>query len=324
MSSKLSLYADDDETTVITTMVDVEVGVASDVTVGAHVLLDAVSSASVDVVAAATERWTENRIEAGVTAAGQVVELDLSLAFVHSGENDWTSDSVQVTAGKELAQKNTLVQMGYAYTQNQVGRAYDPVFERDLDAHTFELGGTQLLDPRTLLGLTYTYQRSDGYQASPYRFVTTEAGMSFPELHPERRSRHGITLRALRAIGDTMGLDTTYRLYTDGWGVTSHTVGAALAVELGDATDAHLYGRAYYQSAAEFFEESYASPMVYMSADRELGSFWDVGGGLKLARSIGPATLDAKVSGIYYRFLDFARLEGRVAIVTTGGVAWQW
>lgn len=61
-----------------------------------------------------------------------------------------------------------------------------------------------------------------------------------------------------------------------------------------------------------------------MTVDRELSTFWDAMGGLKLAYLGKSWDLDAKVDAIVYRFEDYARLRGRVAIVWGLGVTWRW
>lgn len=324
LDSELALYADDDATTVVSTMVGGDVRLPVPVIVDAHALVDAVSSASVDVVSAATPRWTENRIELGARARARAGELEASLAYVTSGENDWRSHAVTAGVSRALADDNATLQLGYGYTTNQIGRAFDPTFERSLGVHAAEVGLTQILGPRTLGSVAYTLQRADGYQSSPYRFVTAAGGVTVPETHPTDRTRHAVTLRLMRAVGEATSLDSSYRLYVDGWGVASHTAQLALTRELTETLDLRVRGRAYYQGSADFYEEQYAMPMRYMSADRELSRFWDVGGGVKLAWFGESFELALKADGVYYRFLDFARLTGRVAIVTGGGLTWRW
>jgi hypothetical protein len=324
VETSVALYADDDETTVVTSLVDGQVRLPAPVVVDAHALVDAVSSASVDVISAATTVWTENRVELGASAVARLAETDLSAGYVTSGENDWRSHTALLGVSRQIFEKNTTLSAGYAYTDNRIGRAYDPMFERSLVVHGGEVGVSQLLDDRTLVGATYTVQHSVGYHASPYRFVTTASGLASPELHPGDRTRHGVTLRVLRAIGDAASLDAQYRLYSDGWGVRSHTGTIAWTRELGDTIDLRIRARGYYQGAADFYRETYDMPMRYMSADRELSTFWDTTLGLKLSWTGERWAFDAKIDGSYYRFLDFARLEGRVALVTAGGVRWSW
>lgn len=326
VSTAVSVYADDDETQVVTTVVDGEVHVARPVSVGVHALVDAVSSASVDVVSAATSRWDENRVETGIRAAVDgPADSTTSLAFVRSVENDWTSNSLQLLLGRDLAGKSARVEAGYGFTRNAIGRADDPVFARELDVHTAELGLRQLWNERTQLLASYTLQLASGYQASPYRLVTTmDEAFSLPESHPDRRVRHGLTVGAVRAVGARAGWTNTYRLYRDDWGVQSHTLTSSIAVEVSERWDLRARARVYYQRAADFYREEYASPARIMTADRELARFADGAASVRAAWHAGPFEIDAGCEGIYYRFFDFARLAGRLALVATAGARITW
>ncbi len=320
-----SVYTDDDETTIITSYVGTELGLPGGARFGAHGLVDIISTASVDVVAAATSSFEEVRVEFGARAGMVVSEgVDLGLAFVRSAENDWTSYSPQLTSSFELFEKNTTLSFGYGFSYNQVGRSGDPNFEQRLDAHTTQLGVTQLLDKKTLLGAAYTLSFAKGWQSSPYRYVRIAAGPSVLERHPETRLRHAGTLNALRHLRKGLALDGSYRFYGDDWGVMSHTATAALRMDFSRHFDARLRVRGYYQSAAEFWQESYTQTMRYMSLDRELGTFWDVGGGAKIGWHNSMWEINVKADAIYYRVIDFSLLDSRLALVTDLGVGLKW
>jgi hypothetical protein len=324
VDATVGVYADDDETTVLTTLVTGDVRLPIPVAVSAHALVDVVSSASVDVVSAATSRWDETRIELGARTATRVADTDATLGYTTSGENDWRSHALEVGVSRELARKNTTIGLGYGYIHNRVGRAMDPTFAESLVVHGGQLSVTQVLGKRALGTVAYTVQAARGYQASPYRFVTAEDGGARPETHPDDRLRHAVSVRILRAAGRAATLDAQYRIYVDDWGIASHTVTASFTRQLSDTLELRVRGRGYYQGRAAFYQESYAMPMRYMSADRELSTFWDAGGGVRLAWRGDRLEIGAKVDGVYYRFLDFARLAGRVAVVTNGGVTWRW
>jgi len=323
-SGRVGVYVDDDATTVITSVVDVGAALGDRVDAGAHALVDRVSSASVDVVSAATGRWREDRLEAGVRAALRALGFSWDAGWVHSWENDWRSQGLSLALRRELAQRNTTVQLSYGLTDNHIGRAHDPTFEEQLTTHTGEVSLTQLWDPRTWVAVIYTFQRQQGYQSSPYRYVSALDGSTQAERHPERRARHAVTLRLVRAIGAHAGWDTSYRVYTDTWGLRSHTLSTALRWQLGDAWDLDLSLRGYLQGDARFYRETYAVSARYMSADRELSRFWDVGRGGRLAWSAGAWRVSASVEGVYYRFINFARLPGRAALVTNAGATWSF
>lgn len=326
VNAKGSLYADDDDTTVWTALVDAEVSLPADSRVGAHALIDVISAASVDVVSAATERFDETRIELGGRAGMRVTDdVDLGVGFVHSQENDWESFAPSANLTAELFKRNTTLNAGYGFTHNRVGRAEDPSFQQQLDNHTAQASVTQVIDEMSLLSLSYTFQASLGFQSSPYRFVTAFGGVfSTPERHPDERYRHALTVSGLRYLAKDVGLEASYRFYGDDWGVLSHTTHAGLRFLFADFVDLRVRGRFYYQVAADFWREQYDEQLTFMSLDRELSTFWDAGGGIKLGFRGDVWHASAKVDGIYYRFVDFSRLDGRVAVVADlgGGVRW--
>src|SRR5262249_37749514 len=125
-------------------------------------------------------------------------------------------------------------------------------------------------------------------------------------------------------LGSDNVIDASYRAYLDDWGVLSHTVELAYARAITDGLLLRIRARGYRQKHASFYEETYEMPMRYMTVDRELSTFWDAMGGMKLGWSSDHLDLDAKVDGILYEFDDYARLRGRVALVTGMGVTWRW
>ena len=321
----LAMYADSDHTTVVTSVAEGSVRLKQPVVVNAHALIDAVSSASVDVVSAATARFTENRVELGTNAQiGFSQATEGTIGYTHSGENDWQSHAIELGLTRDLAKKNAKLTLGYGFTRNYVGRAHDPSFEKQLDVQGAQLGLSQVLGKKTLATLAYTLSYASGYQGSPYRFITLMNGFSAPESPPEARTRHAFTGRIMHVFGDANVVDAQYRLYVDDWGILSHTAELAYTRELSHAWSLRLRARGYRQNHASFYEETYDMPMRYMTVDRELSTFWDGMAGLKLAYLGETWDLDAKLDGIVYRFEDYARLRGRVAVVTGLGVTWRW
>jgi hypothetical protein len=321
----VAMYADSDRTTVVTSVAEGSVRLPVPAIVNAHALVDAVSSASVDVVSAATSRFTENRIELGANSQiGFSQSTEGSIGYTHSQENDWQSHAVELGLSRELAEKNTKLTLGYGFTRNYVGRAHDPNFEKLLDVHGAQLGIAQVLGKKTLATFAYTISYLTGYQGSPYRFITLMDGFSAPESPPESRMRHAFTGRIMHMIGRANVVDAQYRFYFDDWGIASHTVELAYTRTLSRAWALRLRARGYRQNHASFYQETYEMPMRYMTVDRELSTFWDATGGVKLGYIGQSFDVDAKLDGIVYRFDDYARLRGRVAIVSGLGATWRW
>ncbi len=322
--SRVLVYDDDDATTVVTSIASAEATLPKKVTVGAYAVLDAVSSASVDVVSAATGRWTENRVEAGATLAAPIAGTKVSMGATRSQENDWLSHTIAAGASREFFERNTIVTAGYAFTRNKVGRAMDPTFEESLLAHSAEISVGQLLDRKTRAGVAYTFQALSGFQSSPYRYVAATDGATVAEVHPERRKRHALSAFALRSLTPRLSTRLSYRLYRDDWGIWSHTGSLRFAVEVSEHIRVALDARMYNQNRADFYRGSYSTSFAYMSRDRELASFWDAGAGGEVAAQLGPVTLDARIGAIRYRFRNFPSLPKRIAILAGAGAKVEW
>src|SRR5262249_43652704 len=161
------------------------------------------------------ELGTEAQVALGDATEG-------SIGYTHSGENDWQSHAVELGISHDLAHKNAKLTLGLGFTKNDVGRAHDPSFEKNLDVGGAQLGLAQVLGKKTLATIAYTISHASGYQGSPYRFITTMDGFSAPESPPELRTRHAFTARILHTIGRSYVLDAQYRFYLDDWGILSH------------------------------------------------------------------------------------------------------
>ncbi len=322
--SRYLLYADDDATTVSTGVVDAKLQLPQEVQMGAHFLLDAVSSASVDVVSAATERWTETRGELGIRASRPVAGSEFGLGYVRSMEEDWTSDTLQLGIGRDFFQRNFRVESKVGVVQNQIGRASDPVFEEEMQALFADLGVSQLLDPKSRVGLSYGLQSADGYQSSVYRYVQARDGTRKPETHPENRLRQSISGYALRELHPLLTARLQYRFYFDDWGIRSHTAELRLRVDLSDSFFIGWHARGYQQSDADFYRKEYLQNQKYMSADRELSRFWNVGSGVNAGTFLGPVLVDAKIAVTHYSFKNFAALPTRLATMVGAGASVPW
>ncbi len=321
-----SVYLDDDDTQIYTTLADGEVALPGATSLGAHVLVDVISTASVDVISAATPSFDEVRVEFGATAGIFITpEVELDVGFTHSAEGDWLAYLPSATLAFDLFERNTRLDVGYGLAYNQVGRANDPTFDEQLLAHTAEAGITQVLGRGTVGGLRYTFRSASGWQSSPYRTVTLRDGStSFFERHPDTRLRHAVVAHLIQHVADGVGMFLSYRFYGDDWGILSHTGTAELRFATDSGFGVRLRARGYYQDDAYFWHEQYDAPLKFMSSDRELSAFWDLGGGVKLSYEQESWRIDLKVDATRYEFMNYARLEGRVSIVSNLGATINW
>lgn len=324
IDTRSGLYQDTDRTTIITNNVAAR-GQAGVFGVQARYLVDVISSASVDVVTAATGRFHEVRQETEGGLSYKDDDRKISGSYIYSTENDWSSHTGTASLLQDVARHAVTLKLAGSYVANDVGRAGDPNFHRRLTVAGGSAGATFVASPRDLVDLGYTLSYGDGYQASPYRFVFLRAsagplGAAMPETDPRVRVRHAVTLRYNRHLFHDTALRSHARAYIDDWGVASVTAGTEYVVGFGN-WETGLFVRGYGQQHATFYQPEYATPMKYMTADRELATFFDAFGGARLAwrrTRLGPFEemhAEAKASGFYFHFIDFPRLESRSGII---------
>lgn len=322
-----ALYKDSDHTTITTLGARAAVEPVPTLRIGGGYLADIVSSASVDVVSAATKSFEETRHEGDGDATLLLDDVEIGGRYRYSVENDWRSHTGVLHGVQRTMQKNTEYGFTLALSWNAVGRTGDPHFSRRLMSYGYAANVTQLLDPRTVVSFVYDGSYNRGFQSSPYRYVvTSDRQFTVLEHHPEVRTRHALGVGALRHLGRSTSGRLDYRIYVDDWGVGAHTAELRFSRDLGEFLSLSLRERFYAQGAAWFYEQTYAAPRRYMSADRELSSFWDsfTGGIIAVeVERVGPfATLGADVAADYFffRFKNYTPLVSRSGFVASIGI----
>lgn len=352
------VYTDTDNVVVVSPQAAVKHAFADDGgELGARVVVDAISAASVDVISAATTRFSEVREEVDVAASRRLGAWLPALRYRFSTEPDWRSHGGGVAVQRRLGGADTTLSAAYDLTLDTVGRSGTPfdVWSRSLTTHSGELSLTQVLSPTTVVRVVYTLVAQTGYLEKPYRYVPLfdPAGIDAaradgvtldldtfdryrlperpPEEVPDRRFRHAAAVRGLRYVRALDGsLRADYRFYGDSWGVFGHTVELALAVPIGESLLVEVYDRAYLQTAARFWRREYvvAAPGElprWRSVDRDLGSYVSDTLGARLEwRHAGlglAAYAEADVMGT--RFSDYLFLERRLALVGQLGLRWS-
>jgi hypothetical protein len=332
----VSMYTDDDATTVVSPRTRVTGRPHEDWSISAGWAADVTTSASVDVTTSATPRaeaWRETRHEVFGSVGTTQGDVGASAGAVYSTEEDWDSIGVGGGASLDLLQRNVTLSGRYGLSLETVGRAKDANFARPLTVHTGEAGFTQVLSPSAIGQVTYTLTAAQGYQQSVYRYVPVQRMFSetvLPETHPDSRLRHAITLRANQHVFSDSAVQGDYRLYLDDWGVLSHTVGLRYLVHFDSGLTLRLRARGYLQGGADFYRDEYESTdgtvPTFVSRDREISDLVGLLGGLKAAwrlDDVGPISyleIDAKADVFRYAYSDYEELSGRVGWVGEGGL----
>jgi hypothetical protein len=331
---RAGVYHDSDATTIVTSAVAGKAWPHERVSIAGRYLVDVVSTASVDVVSAATDRWDELRHE-GLGALGyKDSDRSASGTYIYSVENDWRSHTGALSLAHDVLDHQLTIGLGGSFVYNEVGRAEDANFDERMLAGTANADVSAVASKRDLLGLTYSFSYVTGFQESPYRFVRFDgplpgAQLSTAERHPDTRMRHALGGRWHRYVARGMVLRTHARGYLDDWGVASGTVGIDYVFGV-DAFEIALLSRGYIQKAAAFYREVYEEELRYMTADRELSTFFDVFGGLRLGFDVEDAGPFLSIHGdvvskaFYYKFFDFPALPERYGLVAELGLGATW
>lgn len=325
--ARSSIYQDTDHTFISTTAVAASVKPVDFLSFRGRYIADVVTSASVDVVSAATGAFDELRHEGLGSVAYKDSNQTASLTYVYSTEHDWSSHSGSASYSRDFAAHQVTVGLGGSFTANDVGRSDDPNFHRSLLQGSASATVGLVATKRDLVNFDYTFVYLNGYQASPYRFVRiSDASVTIPGIYvagpeapPERRARHALAARWNHAVGTDSALKSHIRGYLDDWGIRSVTAGTEFVVGLG-AFDLGMFVRGYAQSKVAFYQPIYDRPRRYMTSDRELATFVDAFGGLRLAfgKKVGfleELRAEAKVTGFAFHFFDFPRLTNRYGII---------
>jgi hypothetical protein len=325
--ARAAVYHDSDFTTVTTLGARGLLELPDLVRVTGAYLADVVSTASVDVVSAATGRWHETRHEATGEVTAFIEDLALSGAYRYSIENDWKSHTIGAGAVLGLFEKNTELGVSGTLALNQVGRASDATFSEELDSHGYEITASQLLDPRTIIALAYSGSYNLGFQSSPYRFVSTsDRRFTFLERHPDARLRHAAAVELTRYLFAQTSGSAKYRFYADDWGVVGYTGELRLMSDVSEFLSVAVRERVYLQKGASFYRSSYDQPRRYMSVDRELSTFWDSFSGAELLLEldrVGPFRrigADVSFDFFYFSFQDYPLLDQRTGVFVAGGL----
>jgi hypothetical protein len=250
------------------------------VSLSASYYVDMVTNASVDVVTTASP-YKERRNETGFGLDFAVRDALVSISTSRSSEPDYKAGAVSVDIAQETFGGMTTVSLGYTRAVDQVGQRDRGFFDEAMHWR-YRLGVTQILTPRWIASANVEAVADDGYLGSPYRAARV-FGAAVPERNPRTRSSRAIKLRVLGEVIDNLALRADYRYYWDNWDITSHTVEGGVGRRFGTQWLGDAYVRYYSQDRALFYSDNATAETLYVSRNRQLGTYTSVGLGAKVA-----------------------------------------
>lgn len=348
------IYNDSDNVVVFSPQVGVNQALDNDGgSVSARFTVDALSSASVDVVSSATYRFSEIRYEGDVAATKKFGKWQPSVGYRTSYEPDYRSHGVRYGLARRVT-GDTTVSANLSSTFDRIGRTGTPFsnFSRNLFVQSADVSLAQNLSRNTVVRAAYSFTGQFGYMEKPYRSVPlfteaavaqaqTQGGLNLEnfssfslgprplESVPDQRYRHALGVRGLHyleKLRGSVGLD--YRIYLDSWGMHAHTMQPGLKVELGRKWMVSAWTRFHWQSSVSFWQRSYVVPSAevvprWRSADRSLSRSWHTTPGVRAEYDTPRFAFYGDLSIMFSRFPEFMYLDRRTAGVFLIGARWK-
>jgi hypothetical protein len=282
-------YWRDRNTRVIQPEVDITKDLSTGTTIGAHYLLDAITSASLAAGVIQDHPFTELRNEVGVSIGQRIGPTQHTVSYSYSSESDYWAHTLSVASNFDFFQKNSTLGLVTSYGSDVIALRQSPtVYVKlgGLQTFGFIASWTQVLS-RTMLGMieydatvsgfgsakggvTGSPDATTGFQSNAYRAVNL-GGAPARESVPFQRVRQSFSA-ALHILFPTHGvlvpyvaIRPSYRYYFDDWSVHASTVELRTFLPVGPV-EFRVTGRYYTQTAASFYDDDGGVPNYTGSA----------------------------------------------------------
>jgi hypothetical protein len=242
----------------------------------ANYYVDAITSASIDVVVSGASEYTERREQKSLALDYLRGKSTYTLSYVNSAENDYKASTWSLGISQDMFGDLTTVSFGYSQGLDKVSSSVDQAFAEEIERRNYRVGVTQVLTRNMLLSLNFETVTEQGYLQNPYRFmryVNPLGGyIRAPEEFPSTRTGNAGSGRLKYYLPWRAALEGQYRFYTDTWGIFAHTAGLGYTHPLKSGRWV-LTGsyRFYKQNNAVFFSDlfPYEDAQNFMARDKE-------------------------------------------------------
>ena len=252
------------------------------VSIAGNYYVDNVSSASIDVVTSGASEYSEQRDEYSLSGDYLYGKSIFSAGYTNSDESDYTADTYFFNVSQDFFGDLTNLSFGYARGDDEVRQNGNDEFEEEIERNSYRLSLSQVLAPNLLLALNYEAITDEGYLNNPYRvyrYLTNplDPGEGFQqatEVYPNTRTSDAAGIKFLYRLPWRASLGTSYRYFTDDWGIDAHTGQLSYTHAFGSHWMVDLKYRYYDQGAADFYSDLFLFPSQdekdYRARDKEL------------------------------------------------------
>ena len=244
-----------------------------------------------------TQLWDLRRA-ANLGLDYQIGRQTLTPGFAWSSEHDYLSYALSLNDAIQFNDKNTTLQLGVSHNFDSV-RESDRVTWKGKDSTEGVIGLSQLLSPRDIFNVAFTFGNDSGYLSDPYRQAEYHPDI-FPDGYvigvPERRPAHRtkeILFTSLTHHFDSLdaSLEGSYRFYHDSYGVFANTLGLTWHQWLTKYFMVEPLFRFSEESSASFYSTTFTGsfttdPDGFHSSDYRLSEFYSLDYGAQITANI--------------------------------------
>lgn len=221
----------------------------------------------------------DTRYEKGVKLTRYFERSAIGFGMSNSTEHDYISNAFSLDGRMASDDQNTTYNAGIGVSRDRIDPVNQVVNNETKNSFDMMVGVTQAWSSQDLVQLNLTHKSASGYMNDPYKMAENRPRDRNQEILLVRWNHH------LPSRGTT--LRSSYRYYTDTYGVRAHTVDLGYVIPYSDRLTLTPSGRYYAQRAASFYFDPvagnpYAMPSSgYYSADQRLSAFGAVTVGAK-------------------------------------------
>jgi Protein of unknown function (DUF3570) len=244
----------------------------------ANYYVDAISSASIDVVTTASP-YKERREQKSLSVEYLHGKSTYSAGYITSKENDYDANTVFASVSQDMFGDLTTVTLGYSQGKDTIGKRGEPDFQMPLTRRNYRVGVTQILTRNMLLSLNYEATTEQGYLQNPYRTMRY-AGPSpgsytrAAETYPGTRTGTAGSASLKYYLPWRAAVQGMYRFYSDTWGIVASTAEVEYTHPLGRRLVLNGSYRFHTQTSADFYSDLFprADYQNFMARDKNYAS----------------------------------------------------
>jgi len=288
-------------------------GFKDKVSVWANYYVDMITSASIDVLATASE-YTEKREEKSIGFDYLHGKTSMGIGYTNSEESDYSANSVRFGISQDFFGDLTNLGISYARGWDEVRRNGDDSFKATTDRQTYRVDLSQIVTKNMVVSLNYEAVTDEGDSLNnPYRqvrFLDANAARGYDyefEVYPRTKTSSAFALRGMYYLPYRASVRAEGRIYTDTWGTDAWNVEVAYVHPLPRNLTLDVKYRYYQQSAADFYSDlfPYQQSQNFMARDKELASFATHTLGAGLSYEFAPDWMPFFKKGELNLFVDY-------------------